>query len=84
MKSPPDGISEIEIEALLAHVTGGAVGAKTAIALMVLHGVDSVEAARRVFYALGGSDATKLDAEGRARYVGSGKLVVEVEHAIEK
>ena len=75
-------ISPPEIEALLAHVATGAVAPKTAHALLTLHGLSGEGAARRIFLALGGGDRTELDAEGRARYVGSGKLVTEVEHAI--
>lgn len=75
-------MTDLDREALLAHVAAGVVTAKTAIALLVLHGVGRADAARQVFYALGGGDATELDASGRPRYLGSGKLVADVEHAI--
>ena len=83
MSLPPAGMSDTEIEALMNQVSLGAVTPKTAIALLVLNGEKREKAARRVFYALGGSDATELDAQGRACYVSSGKLVVDVERAIE-
>ena len=82
MDEPIPDISEAEIEALMAHVASGAVAPKTAHALLTLHGLSGENAARHVFAALGGTDRTELDADGRARYVGSGKLVTEVEHAI--
>lgn len=75
-------MSESEVNALLRQVADGAVAAKTAIALMVLNGEDQATAARLTFYALGGSDATQLDEHGRLCYVGSGKLVAEVERAV--
>ena len=75
-------MSSGEIGALRAEVARGAVTARTAINLMVVNGESREAAARRAFLALGGSDATDLDQEGRPRYVGSGKLVCEVERAI--
>jgi hypothetical protein len=75
-------MSSGEIAALLGEVARGAVTARTAINLMVVNGEPREEAARRTFLALGGSDATELDHEGRPRYVGTGKLVCEVERAI--
>jgi len=78
----PPSLSPAEIDALMAQVTCGAVSAKTAISLLTLHGQSREDSARRVFYALGGSDATELDAYGRPRYAGSGRLVADVEQAI--
>lgn len=75
-------MSAAETESLLAEVARGAITPKTAIALMTLHGEPEREAARRVFYALGGSDTTELDEHGRLRYAGSGKLVAELERTI--
>lgn len=80
-KSPPI-LSDLDREALLAHVADHVVTARTAIALMVMNGDDRAEAARQVFHALGGSDATELDAFGRPRYAGSGKLVADVQRLI--
>jgi len=68
--------------ALLAEVSRGVVSVKTAISLLAVNGVDRSEAATLVFRALGGRDRTEIGGDGRARYVGSGKLVVEVEHQI--
>jgi len=82
MTTPLTGMSAAETEALLAEVTRGAIAPKTAIALMTLHGEPQREAARRVFYALGGSDTTELDEHGRLCYTGSGKLVAELERTI--
>lgn len=78
----PPSLSAAEIDALMAQVACGAVAAKTAISLLAVHGQSREESARRVFHALGGSDATELDASGRPRYIGSGRLVAEVERAI--
>lgn len=75
-------MSPAEIQALLAEVARGSITAKTALALLTANGIEQHDAARRVFYAVGGSDKTELDAEGRVRYAGSGKLVAEVERAI--
>lgn len=75
-------MSAIEIDALLAQVACGAVAPKTAFTLLVLNGEEREHVARLMFYALGGNDATELDPHGRPRYVGTGKLVAEVEHAI--
>ncbi len=75
-------MSSIEIDALLAQVACGAVAPKTAMALLLLNGEDREHAAKLMFYALGGDDATELDAHGRPRYVASGKLVSDVEQAI--
>ncbi len=82
MSPHPIGMSSNEIDELLAQVAGGAVAPKTAVALMLHHGEDRTRAARLVFHALGGSDTTELDPQGRPRYVESGKLVADVEKAI--
>ena len=80
--SSPTSLSAAEMDALMAQVACGAVTARTAISLLAVHGQSREESARRVFHALGGSDATELDASGRPRYVGSGRLVADVERAI--
>jgi hypothetical protein len=80
--APLTSLSAAEIDALMAQVACGAVAARTAISLLAVHGESREDSARRVFHALGGSDATELDAHGRPRYVGSGRLVSDVERAI--
>lgn len=82
MSKSPSILSDLDREALLAHVADHVVSARTAIALMVLNGDERTEAARQVFHALGGSEATELDGYGRPRYAGSGKLVAEVQRLI--
>lgn len=79
-KSPP--LTHHEIEDLLAEVARGSIQPRTAMALMVAKGHPHEDVTRLVFHALGGRDQTELDAQGRARYVGSGKLVADVERAI--
>ena len=76
------GLTDLEIEHLLAEVARGTIQPRTAMALLVAKGEPRAQVARRIFYALGGSDQTELDEQGRPRYVGSGKLVAEIEHAI--
>ncbi len=78
----PSGMTDVEIQELLAEVGRGTIQARTAIALMVAKGEVHAEAARMVFHALGGSDHTELGADGRPRYVGSGKLVADIERSI--
>jgi hypothetical protein len=56
MSQPP--MSPPEIDALMREVSHGAVAPKTAISLLLVNGVDSHEATRRVFHALGGSSST--------------------------
>ncbi len=82
MSVPIPEMCQAEIEAVLEQVARGTIRARTAIALMVHGGVDPHLAAQRTFLALGGSDTIQLDAEGRPRYAGSGKLVTEIEAAI--
>jgi hypothetical protein len=83
MSLPPAGMSASDIESLMREVSRGAVTPRTALSLMTVNGIDRHDAAKHVFYALGGSDHTELDANGRPRYVGSGKLVLEIERALE-
>lgn len=80
--SAPATMSDPEIDALVTEVRRGVITVKTALSLLAINGIDRSAAAKLVFQALGGSDATEVDSEGRTRYVGSGKLVSEVEHRI--
>jgi hypothetical protein len=75
-------MTDLELQAILEQVTRGTVQAKTAIALLVANGEDRQEATRLTFHALGGRDEMESDADGRMRYVGSGRLVSDVERAI--
>ena len=82
MSLPIPPLSAGEIDAVLEQVARGMIRARTATALLVQGGVQPELAARRTFVALGGSDTIELDADGRPRYAGSGKLVADVEAAI--
>ena len=73
-----------EMDGILERVARGDLGARAAMAQLIAGGEDRVEAEQAVFLALGGGDVVDTDEQGRDRFVHSGKLVREVNEAMQR